>query len=107
MLCQGKIGDKSFHTRRILTFTAEFQNGTHQGLNLQKPKALPSIQQQAPFSLLAVKQGLLSVTYAAENPKISSLPTRQSFTQLKGSPLSALFPPHSHSLLPQVILLRP
>lgn len=73
VLCQGKTGDKSFHTRRILTFTAGFQNGTHQGLNSQKSKGLSNIQPLPPLSLQAAKQGLLSVTRAADNSKTSSL----------------------------------
>lgn len=62
-----------FTLRRILTCTAEFQNGTPQGLSLQKSKRLSSIQKLAPFSLQAAKQDLVSVTHTAENPKTPSL----------------------------------
>lgn len=56
---KARTGHKSSHTREILTCIMEFQNGTHQK-DFQKSKELTSIQQQAPFSLQAAKQRLLS-----------------------------------------------
>lgn len=104
----GKNSRQVISHRRILTCTAEFQNGTPQGLNLQKSKGLTSIQQLVPFLLQSAKQSLLSVTHAADNPKTSSLPHEaKALAQLKSSPLSALLPPHPPSILPQTTLLRP
>lgn len=55
---EGRTEENPSHTKMIFTCTAELQNGTHQGLNIQKTKGLTSFQQQAPFALQAAKQHL-------------------------------------------------
>lgn len=74
-VAERREGEKPSHTKRILTCTAELQDGTQQGLDFQKSKGLTSFQQQAPFSLQAAKQHLRflqdpdpSVTHSLRQP---------------------------------------
>lgn len=86
VFCQGKRGEKSFHTRRILTFTAEFQNGTHQDLNLQKSKGLTSIQ----LSRVFFSQPHILQTTLKHSPWLTM---RQSFTSTQKLFIICLVPP--------------